>query len=45
MLAKIKEGALLAVGAYMTFMLLDIVVRLVIMALALLLGSAPVSAG
>lgn len=44
-LAKIKEGALLFIGAYAAFMLMDIVVRLVILALALLLGAGQAQAG
>jgi flagellar biosynthesis protein FliP len=38
MLKKLKEGMALGVGIYLTFMLLDIVLRLVVVALALILG-------
>lgn len=44
-LQKIKEGALLFIGAYMAFMLMNIVLRLVMIGLALLLGAGQAQAG
>lgn len=44
MLKKLKEGMALGVGIYITFVLIDLGFRLLVLALALLLGADGTSA-